>query len=192
MNSSGVWNGEDPTLSVSSQDDFQQFLNMGISDTLQFDFPDFNQQHGQGTQMMHHNEGDSMDTRMDGGRSIGHEMTMQEQMPSMTASSNHSAIHTPIHAHPSSESLGELDAQIQFLQHQRHQQQQRQLQEQQRNFYAHNRIIPPTPTSMEMHAQSQQFYSQSDPQQQAMFDRYRMQKEQDVCTMNGFDGNLAN
>jgi hypothetical protein len=84
----------------------------------------------------------------------------------------------------SNESLSELDAQIQYLQHQRHQQQQRHIQEQQRNYYAQNRIIPPTPNSIEMHGNNSQFYSQSDTQQQqAIYDRFRMQvKEQEVSS----------
>lgn len=166
MDSSAAWNNQDPTLSVPSQDDFQQFLDMGINnlgDTLQFDFQEFNQQHGQDT-------------------------TMQEHMPSMTTSSNHATIPgTPINGHSSnSDSLVELDAQIQYLQHQRHQQQQRQIHEQQRNFYTQSRMIPPTPNSVEMHGATSQFYPQSDPQQQAMYERFRMQvKEQDVSALKG-------
>jgi len=168
MDSSPSWNSQDPTLSMP-QDDFQQFLDMGISnigDNIQFDFgSEFNQQ-GQGGQGM-----DGQDT------------TMQESMPSMTTASNHPTIPgTSISGHPSNDSLLELDQQIQYLQHQRHQQQQRQIQEQQRNYYAYNRMIPPTPNSMEMHpSASQQFYPQQDPQQQNFFERgLRIQKEQEV------------
>jgi hypothetical protein len=181
MDSSVGWHGQDPTL--SSQDDFQ-FLDLGINnlgDSLQFDFQDFNSQQSQAGQMMHQNEGESMDTRMDG--SAGQDTTMQEHMPSMTTATSHSTIpSTPItHGHPSSDSLVELDAQIQYLQHQRQQQHQRHMQEQQRNFYAQNQMIPPTPNSVEMHGGNPQFYTQSDPQQQAMYERFRMQvKEQEV------------
>lgn len=159
MDSSNMWASQDPTLSVPSQDDFQ-FLDMGLSnlgDSLQYDFQDYGQQ--------------NQDT------------TMQEQMPSMTTASNHATIpRVPVNRHSSNnESLVELDAQIQYLQHQRLQQQQRQMQEQQRNFYSQNRMIPPTPNSIEMHGATSQFYSQSDPQQQAIYERYRMQaKEQEV------------
>jgi hypothetical protein len=87
----------------------------------------------------------------------------------------------PALVHPTAnDSLVELDAQIQFLQHQRHQQQQRQLQEQQRNFYAQQRMIPPTPNSVELHSATSQYYRQQDGQQN-MYERYQMQgKEQDV------------
>lgn len=188
MDASAVWNGQDPTLSVSSQDDFQQFLDMGgmnnIGEGLPFDFQDFSTSQGQGQQMMNQDEGESMDTTMENGRPMMlPDTTMQDQMPAMTTAANHSAILGPplAHGHASSESLSELDAQINFLQQQRHHQQQRQIQEQQRNFYAQQRMgVPPTPQSMEMHPNNAQYYQQhSDSQQQAIYERYRMQvKEQ--------------
>lgn len=166
--------------------DFQGFLDLeanNLSDNLQFEFPDFNSQQNQAGQLMHQNESESMDLGMD---LNGHDTTMQEHMPSMTSTTtttSHPTITgTPIpHVQPSTDSLVELDAQIQYLQQQRQQQQQRHLQEQQRNFYAQSRMIPPTPNSIEMHGGSAQFFPQSDPQQQAMYERYRIQaKEQEV------------
>jgi len=189
MESSGGWDGQDPTLSVPSQDDFQQFLDMGmnnLSDSLQFDFPEFNHQQAQG-QLMHQNGAEAMDTGIENGGEAGQDTTMQEHMPSMTTAASHPAIQGGAisHAHSSNESLVELDAQIQYLQHQRNQQQQRQMQEQQRNFYAHNRMIPPTPNSMELHGANSQFYPHPDPQQQALYDRYRLQvKEQEVSWLS--------
>ncbi|KAE8447432.1 hypothetical protein EG329_010705 [Mollisiaceae sp. DMI_Dod_QoI] len=187
MDSSAVWNGQDPTLSVSSQDDFQQFLDMGgmnnLGDGLPFEFQDFNQQQGQTQQIMNQEEGEAMDATMDSGRAMmGQDTAMQDQMPPMTTATSHPTIHgAPLaHGHTSNETLSDLDAQINFLQQQRHHQQ-RQIQEQQRNFYAQNRMgIPPTPQSMEMHGNAPQFYTQhSDPQHQAMYERFRMQvKEQ--------------
>ena len=186
MDSSAVWNNQDPTLSGPSQDDFQQFLDMGINnlgDGLQFDFQDFNHPQGDGNQLMHQDGGEAMDTRMEGGRGTpGHDTTMHEHIPAMTVATSHPSIHgtTIAHSHSSNESLVELDAQIQYLQQQRHHQQQRQIQEQQRNFYAQRRI-PPTPNSIEMHGSNPQFYPQSDPQQHALYERFRMQaREQDV------------
>lgn len=183
MDSSTVWNGQDPTLSVPSQDDFQQFLDMNLGESLQFDFQDFDPQQTQTAQIIHQEDGEGMDTRMDNGRMLaGQDATMQEHMPAMTTATTHPTMHAPVlvHGHPSNENLADLDAQIQYLQHQRHQQQQRQMQEQQQNFYANNRAIPPTPNSSELSSNSAQFYSQSD-QQQAMYERYRMQiKDQEV------------
>lgn len=132
---------------------------------------------------MHQGHAEGMDSSMDNiPQVMGHDTTMQEHIPSLTTTSYGSKQGTPMmHAHSSNESIVELDAQIQFLQHQRQQQQQRQIQDQQRNYYAHNRIVPPTPNSLEMHGSQPQFYPQSDPQHQAMFDRYQMQvKEQEV------------
>ncbi|KAL5320706.1 hypothetical protein ACEPPN_011516 [Leptodophora sp. 'Broadleaf-Isolate-01'] len=184
MNTTTGWEGQDPTLSVA-QDDFQQFLDMGINglgDGLQFDFQDFNQQ---GAPMMSQAGGDTMDTAMENGNPGigGHDTTMQEHMPAMTVASNHPSIHGPtlIHGHASNERLSELDAQIQYLQHQRHEQQQRQLQEQQRNYYSQSRMIPPTPNSVEMHGGGGHYYSQPDAQQQAMYERYMHVKEQDMA-----------
>jgi hypothetical protein len=45
-------------------------------------------------------------------------------------------------------------------------------------------MIPPTPNSVEMHGNNGQFYAHSDPQQQAIYERYRMQvKDQDVSLL---------
>ncbi|KAL3423723.1 helix-loop-helix DNA-binding domain-containing protein [Phlyctema vagabunda] len=178
MDSSAVWNGQDPTLSMPSQDDFQ-FLDIG---NLNFDFQDFHGQQEQ--QMIHQNGAGVMDMRMDNSRGgmAQQDTIMQEHIPTMTSASTHASISSTslAHANPMGDSIGELDAQIQYLQQQKHQHQQRQLQEQQRNYYAQNRPIPPTPNSVEMHSGGSQFYSQSDVQQQAMFERYQMQvKEQE-------------
>jgi hypothetical protein len=194
MDSTSSWNGQDPNLSTTPHDDFQ-FLDMGmngLNDQLNFDFHDFGGQNN--GQMLHQEDGEPMDTRMDVDVGIlAHKDTMiQSQMPPMTSAPAHSSIvGTPIdRGHSSSDSLVELDAQIQFLQQQRQQHQQRQLQEQQQQqqrnqFYRHNHIVPPTPNSIEMHNASHQFYPQSDPQQQAMYERYQMRmKEQDVCTQS--------
>ncbi|CAG8974165.1 hypothetical protein HYALB_00002804 [Hymenoscyphus albidus] len=192
MDTSGVWDNQDPTLSIPSQDDFNQFLDIGMNglgDALHYDFQDFGgqppahllHQHGQG-QMGHSGLGNSVGQ--------GHDTTMQEHMPPMTTATSHSVIiGTPMsHTHHSTESLSDLDAQIQYLQHQklqrqRQQQQQHQhIQEQQRNFYVHNRMIPPTPNSMELHANTSQFYPQSDPQPRAVYERYQMQmKDQEMA-----------
>ena len=184
MDSSAVWNSQDPTLSVPSQDDFQQFLDMGINnlgDSLQFDFQDFNNQQGQqASQLMHQSDANAMDTRNDEGhRQMAHDAAIQEHLASMTTAGSHPTIPGPlINEQSSSESIVELDAQIQYLQQQRHHQQQRHLHEQQRNFYAQNRMIPPTPNSIEMNPQ---FYHQSTPQHQAMYERFRVHgKDQEV------------
>lgn len=172
----------DPTLSVSSHDDFQQFLDMGMNnlgDSLHFDFPDFNGQPGQGGQLMQQEDGERMESRMDGAHgAMSHDTPMQEHIPAMTTGS-HTTIPGPTsNGQSSSGSIVEIDAQIQYLQQQR---QQRQMQEQQK-YYARNGMIPPTPNSVELHGNNGQFYPQSDPQQQAMYERFRMQvKDQEMA-----------
>jgi hypothetical protein len=182
MDSSNAWNNLDPTLSVASHDDFQQFLDMGINnlgDSLQFDFPDFHGQQSQAGQLMQQDERERMESRMDGSHgAMGHDTPMQEHMPPMTSAGSHPTIPSSAsNGHSSSGSIGEIDAQIQYLQQQR---QQRQMQEQQK-YYTRNGMIPPTPNSVEMHGNNAHFYPHSDPQQQAMYERFRMQvKDQDV------------
>lgn len=185
MDTSGVWNTQDPTLSVPSQDDFQQFLDLNMHNMavgLQFDF-DFNQQQSQDQQMMHQDGMDSMNTGMAGNHQVGLDGSMHDHMSSMTTASSHSAIlGTPVvHPHTSTESLTHLDAQIQYLQQQKHEQQLRQSQEQQRNFYVQNRIIPPTPNSMEIHGANQHFYSQAE-QPPSVFEPYRLREQEMAFT----------
>lgn len=115
---------------------------------------------------------------------------MQGHMPITTsAGMGHGAMTQPspvISQNPPSgdNSLVEIDAQIQYLQLQRQQQQQRIVQEQHQNYYVphNNRVVPPTPNSIEMHSGERQLYQQQhDPQQQAMFDSYQMRlREQEV------------
>jgi hypothetical protein len=58
---SSIWSSQDRTVSSASQDDFQQFLDMGIpnSGDLNFDFQDFSGQRSENFngQMTHHNAG---------------------------------------------------------------------------------------------------------------------------------------
>ena len=113
---------------------------------------------------------------------------MQNHMPittsaAMSAMTQPSPVITQNPAAPDN-SLVEIDAQIQYLQLQRQQQQQRIVQEQHQNYYVphNNRVVPPTPNSIEMHSGERQLYQQQhDPQQQAMFDSYQMRlREQEV------------
>ena len=133
----------------------------------QDDFQDFDNQAGQ---IMLQNDTGPMDTRMDGNGGLG--TSMLEQIAPIATTRR-----------PQIDSLLALDAQIQYLQTARALQHARDLEDQQRNLFAQNRsIIPPTPNSVKMHGGNAQFYSQSDPQQQAMYERFRMQvKEQEVC-----------
>lgn len=190
MDTSGVWNPQDPTLSVSSQDDFQQFLDLNMhnmADTLQYDF-DFNQQQSQNQQMIHQDGMGSMNAGMAGNHQMGHNGTMHEHMPPMTTTSSHPALLGTqiVHPHISTESLTDLDAQIQYLQQQKREQQIRQLQDQQRNFYAQNRIIPPTPNSMEIHGANQHFYTQAE-QPPSVYEPFRLTEQEVSVVESKFD-----
>lgn len=218
MDTTTSWEGSDPTLSAPSQDDFQQFLDMGINgmgDDVGFNFQDYapqqqqqqnqqqqqqpqqqqqQQQQQQHAQIMRQRGVDAM------GSAMGNEAAMmdlqkhgmmQNHMPITTSGAGMSAMTQPspvIAQNPggSDNSLVEIDAQIQYLQLQRQQQQQRIVQEQHQNYYVpHNRVVPPTPNSIEMHSGERQLYQQQhDPQQQAMFDSYQMRlREQEVCRL---------
>ncbi|OTA98497.1 hypothetical protein M426DRAFT_17363 [Hypoxylon sp. CI-4A] len=190
----GAWNGQDQTLSSTGEDDFQQFLEMGgmssLGDGLQFDFQDFNNSNN--TSVMHQTHGDSMDTPMSNSNIptiiARNDMGSQNQISPMTSAPSHPGISSqmiPTH-NTSTDAISEIDAQIQFLQHQRLQQQRRQLAEQQRQFqeqqaafYAQQRnMVPPTPQSLEIQA-ANQFYAPPDPTHSSgMFDGYQHLKEQ--------------
>ncbi|KAH8837609.1 hypothetical protein MCOR27_001652 [Pyricularia oryzae] len=81
-----------------------------------------------------------------------------------------------------SEAINDIDAKIQFLQHQRMQQQQRQLEEQQVAFFAQqSRLIPPTPQSLELQAGSRYYVAPDQTPQQGIYDRYqRLADQQDM------------
>ncbi|KAK8050639.1 hypothetical protein PG994_012369 [Apiospora phragmitis] len=167
-------------MTPTGEDDFQQFLELGgmsnMGDGLQFDFQDFNSATNPPS-MMHPHQGqhDHMDTAMSGTEAAGiiasSSMPMPTQMIPTTSESIVPTVPSQMlgSQHPNSgDALSDLDAQIQFLQHQRMQEQHRQLQEQniqfeeqQINFFAQQQrnMIPPTPQSLEMHP-SNHFYTQ--------------------------------
>lgn len=189
MDTSNGWNGHDPTLSANHQDDFHQFLDMGMNnlgDGMNFDFQDFaNQHNGQLVQQEHV---DVMDTGMDGDMRLmsPKDQLMQSQMPPMTSAADMSILASmPLMGQTGDQSMEDLDAQIHFLQQRKQQQQQVRIEEHQRQQQHYQfgpaGIVPPTPTSLEMHSQNNQFYPPAGLQQQAMFDQYQLRlKEQEV------------
>lgn len=172
-----MWNGNiDPNLSLPSSD-FQQFLDLDMQFDFQANFDTHNANH-----LMQQDNHDVMDTHMhdESGRMGQLDTMMHEQIPTTDVSSHSTVPTTPIvSGHMSTENLVELDAQIQYLQHQRKQAQERQMQEQQRNFFAQTNMIPPTPNSFEMHPNVGNYYTQAG--QQPIFDQYHLRlKEQEV------------
>ena len=189
MGSSG-WNHQDQNLQSSADDDFHHFLEMqGISamgDGLNFDFQTFHHD-SSATGLLPQSQREQMDTSMGGTEpSLSVPTTAgmnREHMAAMTTGATHPSIQAQMGRMPPTptDTLCEIDAQIQYLQQQRLQQQQRQMREQQSTYYAstHNRIIPPTPRSLELQPGSGQFFSPTDT---PMFDnRFHMKdSQQDV------------
>ncbi|OAF58688.1 hypothetical protein VC83_05162 [Pseudogymnoascus destructans] len=204
MDTTTPWESSDPTLSAPSQDDFQ-FLDLGINgmgDEVGFNFQDYASQQQQNQQQQQQQQQHAQIMRQRGvdamGSTMGNEAAMmdlqkhgmmQNHMPittsaTMSAMTQPSPVITQNAAAPDN-SLVEIDAQIQYLQLQRQQQQQRIVQEQHQNYYVphNNRVVPPTPNSIEMHSGERQLYHQQhDSQQQAMFDSYQMRlREQELA-----------
>lgn len=158
MINQGAWNGQDQPMSSGGDDEFHQFFDIGMSgmgDSMQFDFQDFGSPNGQNIIQQH--QRDTVDTPMSNtnGSSIMSQNNMRVQSHPMTSAQSVSTIASHIipSQHAQSNSISEIDAQIQFLQHQRLQQQQRQLEEQRRRleeqqaaFYAqqHRNMVPST------------------------------------------------
>ncbi|KAK5624468.1 hypothetical protein RRF57_000184 [Xylaria bambusicola] len=200
MTNSAAWNGQDQNMPSTSDDDFQQFFDIGMSnmgDSMPFDFQSFNSQNG--PSMIHQGHREPVDTPMSDvnvAPIVAQSNTgPQNQGPPMTSAPGHSSILSQIipHQQTPNDAISEIDAQIQFLQHQRLQQQQRQLEEQQRRLqeqqaalYAQQQqqrnMVPPTPQSLEMQATGQFYSSQDQGHSSGMFDGYQQIKEQqDVC-----------
>ena len=186
------WNGPDHSLPPSTDDDFNQFLDMGgmsnIGEPLQFDFQDFAAP-GPGPVMPSQPPRQVMDTAMSGVDApcvnVSSGMSMPSHLISTTSAAAGPSVPSqilPQHQAPP-DALSEIDAQIQFLQSQRFAEQHRQLEEQRRQleeqqaaFYAQQQqrnMVPPTPQSLEMQASNHFFTLQSQQQQQQQQQRQR-------------------
>jgi hypothetical protein len=211
------WNGQDESLAGGSQiiqDDFQQFLDLGMGGLEtdgSFTFDNFAPSSINGQQIGSGMEGIE--------NSFGQELNMLEQRTngqdpkSVAMAQIHNSIsHSQPQQHtqqpgittsiPHNQSIGqgdigliEIDAQIQFLQLQRQEQQKRmaqqqlqqqqQQQQQQNAFFAFSesqRVIPPTPNSMELAERDASNFMRQDANQQALYDAYQMHvQDQEVC-----------
>jgi hypothetical protein len=185
MMGSAGWNGQDPGIHPPPDDEFQQFLDMNgmgnLGEGLQFDF-EF--QNAGGVHMAGSQPREPMDTPMSGTDTPGipsrQDNVMHSRMQPVSTAASQPAIPTTM-VPPTNEAMAEIDAQIHFLQQQKLQHQQRQMEEQQIAFFARqNRMVPPTPQSLELQAGTQ-FYPAPDQQQQALYERYqRLKEQQDV------------
>ncbi|KAK1965760.1 helix-loop-helix DNA-binding domain-containing protein [Colletotrichum sublineola] len=179
------WNPQDQDLAPNHDEEFQQFLDMGgmgnLSDTMPFDFHDY--QGGNGSGMMHQAGREQLDTQMGGtGTSMvmgNASSSLQAQLISMTTAASHPAIPSQMIVPAPTDAITEIDAQIQYLQQQRMQQQHRQMQEQQVAYYTtQSHAVPPTPQSLEMPPASNQFYSTEQGHTPMFGSRYQRMKEQ--------------
>ncbi|RYP54196.1 hypothetical protein DL768_000975 [Monosporascus sp. mg162] len=191
-----TWNGQDPSLSPTGDDDFHQFLEMGgmanLGDGLHFDFPDFNA--GNNPAMMQQAHRETVDTPMDNTDQAPmlprSSLSMQSSIPPMTSASSHQTIPTQVMPpqRSANDAISEIDAQIQHLQFQRLQQEQRRLEEHQRRFQEQQaayfaqqqrcNMVPPTPQSLEIQA-ANRFYTHPDQgPPSGVFEGYPRLKEQ--------------
>lgn len=188
MGSSG-WNHQDQNLQATSDDDFHQFFEMqgmpNMDGGLNFDFQSFQDSSASG--LISQSQREQMDTSMGGTEpSLAVPTTAgisREQMAAMTTGASHPSIQAQMNRMPPTptDTISDIDAQIQYLQQQRLQQQHRQMREQQNPYYGGgpNRIIPPTPRSLELQASNGQFFSPTDT---PMFDNrvHMKDTQQDV------------
>lgn len=149
------------------EEDFASFLE--FSD-LQLNFPPFDGSHNEGP--MQQDAAVALDTTME---NVGEMMELkegqaQQQMEPHEMQQQSSSMGMMESLHGSTDSLLDMDMQVQLFQ----QQQQHQMQGQ--HYQRHN-MVPPTPNSIEMHGTKAHYYL--DPQAQAMYERYsRHQKDQ--------------
>ena len=170
MGSSG-WNHQDQNLQSTTDDDFHQFFEMqGMSNMdggLNFDFQSFQDSSASG--LLPQSQREQIDTSMGGTEpSLAVATTAglsREQMAAITTGPTHPSLQAQMGRMPPTptDTISEIDAQIQYLQQQRLQQQHRQVREQ-TTYYGggSNRIIPPTPRSLELAPGNGQFFSPTD------------------------------
>jgi hypothetical protein len=190
-----AWTAQGQSLPPAADDDFQQFLDIGgmsnLGDSMQFDFQDFGGSNG-GSVIPRN----AIDTSMSGTEDPTTSMGLQSQMTPITSGPGVPTVPSQmVSPHQNaSDAIAEIEAQIQFLQHQKMQQQQRQLDDQQRRFeeqqaaffaQQQQNMIPPTPHSLELPSNNQYYRQGGETGQhsQGMFDKYQsLREQQDVCS----------
>ena len=155
-----------PLLSGSAHDDFANFVDFGDLDFSAFDGI------SQDTTNLQQDGTVQMDTSMDGndvgilefeqGHTQHHTMLQHSQAPAMNG------------FHGSTDSFPELAMQSGMYEQQRQQQMYMQVQQ-----YHNQNIVPPTPTSIEMHGGRTHYYhTPMEHPQLHIYDHYRRQKDQ--------------
>jgi hypothetical protein len=153
------------------EEDFTSFLEFG---ELQLNFPTFDTQGHDGGEGQHspgHGMGSAMETEE---TMMGMKDDLQQQIDPSLMQMQTSMPGLQV-LHGSADSLLDLNMQAQLFHQQQLQyhQQQRRMQ----GLYHRQGMIPPTPTSLEIHGQPRS-YPQMDPQARAMYEHYT-QKQQD-------------
>ena len=122
----------------------------------------------------------AMDTSMEGAATIlgldQGQMQLQQEQPPPMDQRNHA---TPMNGfHGSTESFSDLAMQQDLFDQQQQQQQQLHMQNQR---YQGPNVVPPTPSSLEMHGGHAQYYpNPADHQQVHMYDHYRRNQKDQV------------
>ncbi|KXX76992.1 Phosphorus acquisition-controlling protein [Madurella mycetomatis] len=198
---SSTWAVPNPSVHSTTEDDFQQFLDMNgmgnLTDGMNYTFQDF--QSSSSTQLLQSHPREPLDIAMSGADASillsPAVSTMQHQVPALTTTASYQTIPATMMPPPtpSDAIVDSIDAHIQLLQQQKLQHQQRQMEEQHAAFFARqpNRIVPPTPQSLEIQPGNNHYYGQprtaeqqqqqQQQQQQAVEYRYqRLKDQQDV------------
>jgi hypothetical protein len=191
---SSTWSVADHSVHPGVEDDFQQFLDMNdmgsMTEGINYDYQGF--QSSSANQLLQAHPREQLDLPMSGTDApmlLSPSMpAMQHQMSIMTTGAPYQTVPVTMMPPPSpSETLVDsIDAQIQFLQHQKLRHQQRQLEEQQAAFFIRqqSRMVPPTPRSLELQPGTNQYYAQPNTaeqqqQQQQQPIEYRYQRLKD-------------
>ncbi|MCJ1359589.1 MAG: hypothetical protein MMC33_009591 [Icmadophila ericetorum] len=154
-------------------DDFASFLEFN---DLQLNFPAFDDNVHQDGDEMQQESVNALDTRMDNEVGMMGNMQQQQIDPSLMPSTPMAGLSS---INGSNESLMDLNMQAQM----HRQRQQHQYQQDVQNHYQRQGMIPPTPTSIEMHGGGSHYYPQIDPQTQAVYEHYaRKQQDQIIFT----------
>ena len=189
------WNPEEAGIMPGQDEDLHHFLDMAnmssLPDALEFNFGDFEQ--SQAPHMMPHGMRQGIDTTMGGtesaSRIIHTDTSVHTQGTPVTTSVGYGSVAS--HVMPqmtTADEIHDIDAQIQYLEQQRHRQQQRHIQEQQTFFDNTKQRVPPTPQSLEMLPGNDPYFRAGhrlQRNQHHMFDNsYQSNDHQEVCMLS--------
>ena len=160
---------------MNQENEFSNFLDFG-----DLDFPVFGDSsnapsNGSGENLLQDGGDNAMDTSMEGPASAGILGTAMQQMEEPGQMSGMNGFQ---------DTFSELDIPAEYLNRQQQASQQQRhataMPMSQPRFYGHN-PVPPTPSSLEMHPNSAEYYQQmAERQQQMLYEHYRRQQAEQV------------